>query len=188
MSCTSTRGESSRRPAAPQELISVSISCAVPTVPRFANQVARRLVVPPHRDGGQSQYVSTPLPTGNVGGLARLLEWTQGNLHRPLTVEDLARKAAMSARSFARHFIAETGTTPHRWLTHQRLLAAQRRLETTAASIDQIAQAVGMQTAETLRHHFRRRFLTSPTAYRRRFTTALNPATAAPTFDQRSKR
>jgi AraC family transcriptional regulator, transcriptional activator FtrA len=138
-----------------------------------ANQVARRLVVSPHRDGGQSQYVSAPLPNDNVRGLARLLEWAQGNLHRPLTVEDLARKAGMSGRSFARHFLAETGTTPHRWLTHQRLLAAQRRLETTDGSIEEIAQAVGMQTAETLRHHFRRRFLTSPTAYRRRFTTAV---------------
>jgi AraC family transcriptional activator FtrA len=147
----------------------------------IANQVARRLVVPPHRDGGQSQYVSRPLPIEDVRGLARLLEWTQGNLHRPLTVEDLARKAAMSARSFVRHFLAETGTTPHRWLTHQRLLAAQRHLETTDASIDEIAQAVGMQTAETLRHHFRKRLLTSPTAYRRQFTTAgksRNPRTS----------
>jgi AraC family transcriptional activator FtrA len=150
----------------------------------IANQVARRLVVPPHRDGGQSQYVSTPLPAENVRGLARLLGWTQENLHRSLTVEGLARKAAMSTRSLARHFLAETGTTPHRWLTHQRLLAAQRRLETTEASIDEIAQAVGMQTAETLRHHFRLRLRTSPTAYRRRFTTAvLTP----PAFDQRSR-
>ena len=139
----------------------------------IANQVARRLVVSPHRDGGQSQYVSAPLPNEHVRGLARLLEWAQHNLRRPLTVEGLARKAGMSARSFARHFLAETGTTPHRWLTHQRLLAAQRRLETTDGSVEEIAQAVGMQTAETLRHHFRRRFFTSPTAYRRRFTTAV---------------
>ena len=136
----------------------------------IANQVARRLVVPPHREGGQSQYVSLPLPPDNVQGLARLLEWAQRNLHRPLTVVDLARRAAMSPRSFSRHFLAETGTTPHRWLTHQRLLAVQRRLETTEASIDEIAYQTGMQTAETLRHHFRKSLQISPTTYRRRFT------------------
>ena len=136
----------------------------------IANQVARRLVVPPHREGGQSQYVIAPLPTDNVRGLAGLLEWAQRNLHRPLTVEILARRAAMSPRSFARHFLAETGTTPHRWLTHQRLLAAQRHLETTDASIDEIADRTGLQTAETLRHHFRRSFQISPTSYRRRFS------------------
>ncbi len=135
----------------------------------IANQVARRLVVPPHREGGQSQFVSAPLPAANVRGLGTVLEWTQGNLHRALTVEVLARRAAMSPRTFARHFLAETGTTPHRWLTHQRLLAAQRHLETTNASIEEIAGAVGLQTAETLRHHFRKRFQTSPIAYRQRF-------------------
>jgi AraC family transcriptional activator FtrA len=137
---------------------------------KIANQVARRLVVPPHREGGQSQYISAPLPTDPARGLAKLLEWTQANLHRPLTVEKLAQRAAMSPRSFARHFMAETGTTPYRWLTYQRLLAAQRQLETTDAPIDEIAEAVGMQTAETLRHHFRERLQTSPIAYRRRFT------------------
>jgi AraC family transcriptional regulator, transcriptional activator FtrA len=145
----------------------------------IANQVARRLVVPPHREGGQSQYVTSPLNTQPVHGLARLLEWTQHHLDRPLTVQDLARKAVMSPRSLARHFLAATGTTPHRWLTHQRLMAAQRRLETTEESIDQIAQAVGMQTAETLRHHFRERFQTTPTTYRRRFTTTAAGASAA---------
>jgi AraC family transcriptional activator FtrA len=153
----------------------------------IANQVARRLVVPPHREGGQSQYVTSPLNTQNAHGLAPLLEWAQRHLHRPLTVEDLAQKAVMSPRSFARHFLAATGTTPHRWLTHQRLIAAQRRLETTEESIDEIAQAVGMQTAETLRHHFRQRFQTSPTTYRRRFTTAVAGASAVSGAGRRSK-
>ena len=137
----------------------------------IANQVAKRLVVPPHRDGGQSQYVSAPLPSDAGRGLARLLEWAQANLHRDLTVGALARQAGISARSFARHFRAEVGTTPHQWLSHQRLLSARHWLETTDESIDRIAEAVGMQTAATLRHHFRRRFRTSPTAYRKRFTT-----------------
>ena len=136
----------------------------------IANQVARRLVVPPHRDGGQSQYVSRPVVVDQSRSLGRLLEWANANLHRDLTIDALARQARMSPRSFARHFSAEIGTTPHRWLTSQRLLAAQQRLETTGESVDRIAEAVGLQTAATLRHHFRRAFRTSPTAYRRRFT------------------
>lgn len=137
----------------------------------IANTVAKRLVVPPHRDGSQSQYVSAPVHSDANSGLARLLEWCQAHLHRQLTVDRLAAQARMSSRSFARHFRAETGTTPHRWLTHQRLLAAQHRLETTDESIDRIADAIGMRTAATLRHHFRQAFRTSPTAYRGRFTT-----------------
>jgi len=136
-----------------------------------ANAVARRLVVPPHRDGGQSQYVSAGVETGGGSHFGRLIDWAQANLHRDLTVEVLARQARMSARSFARHFRLEIGTTPHRWISHQRLLAAQRHLEKTNAPVDRVAEAVGMQTAATLRHHFRRSFRTSPSAYRKRFTT-----------------
>lgn len=141
----------------------------------IANNVAKRMVVPPHRDGGQSQYVTAPLQTDANSGLARLLAWAQANLHRDLTVERLAAQARMSSRSFARHFRSETGTTPHEWLTHQRLLAAQRRLETSDESVDRVADAVGMRTAATLRHHFRRTLRTSPTAYRKRFTTIPRP-------------
>lgn len=136
----------------------------------IANQVARRLVVPPHRDGGQSQYVVDALRRDAARGLAALLQWVERHLHQPLTVRDLAKRAAMSPRSFARHFRHETGTTPHRWLTQQRLLSAQRRLELTTDSMDEVALAAGLQTAATLRHHFRRAFRTSPTAYRRRFS------------------
>jgi AraC family transcriptional regulator, transcriptional activator FtrA len=139
-----------------------------------ANQVARRLVVAPHRDGGQSQYIPASLPSEASGGLARLLHWAQGHLHEALTVEGLARKAAMSPRTFARRFVAETGTTPHGWLTHQRVLTAQRRLESTNDSIDEIAQRVGLGTAATLRFHFRNHLKTTPTAYRKRFSTRLS--------------
>ena len=136
----------------------------------IANRVARRLVMPPHRDGGQAQYVAQPLSTRSSGGLARALEWALGRLDRPLALGDLAREANMSVRTLARRFVQETGSTPHRWITHQRLLAAQRRLETSDESIDAVAAAVGFETAMTLRHHFRRTFGTTPTAYRRRFS------------------
>jgi AraC family transcriptional regulator, transcriptional activator FtrA len=139
----------------------------------IANQVAKRLVVPPHRDGGQAQYVSAPVRENGERGLASLLDWARRHLQQPLAIAQLARRAAMSERNFARRFRAETGTTPHRWLTHERLLAAQRLLETTDDSIDRIAEEVGLQTSPTLRHHFRRIFHTSPAAYRRRF--ALKP-------------
>ena len=137
----------------------------------IANAVARRMVVPPHRDGGQAQYVRAPVREVPDTSLAPVLEWAVGRLHQDLPVSRLARQANMSPRTFARRFVDETGTTPHRWLIHQRLLAAQRRLETTQESIDAVAEAVGFDTAETLRHHFRRQFATTPTAYRMRFST-----------------
>jgi AraC family transcriptional regulator, transcriptional activator FtrA len=136
----------------------------------IANLVARRLVVPPHRDGGQAQYVPEPVSVHAPGGLARVQEWALARLDRPLALEDLAREGNMSVRTLARRFERETGSTPHRWLTHQRLLAAQRRLETTTDGIDQVARAVGFESGMTLRHHFRRTFGTTPTAYRRRFS------------------
>jgi AraC family transcriptional activator FtrA len=137
----------------------------------IANRVAKRLVVPPHREGGQAQYTSRPVRQESNQGLSSLLEWLQANLHKPLSVNMLARQAHMSPRSLARHFRAQVGTTPHRWISHQRLLAAQHLLETTNASIDRVSEAVGMQTAATLRHHFRTQFSVSPASYRRRFTT-----------------
>ena len=136
----------------------------------IANQVARRLVVSPQREGGQSQYVPLPVPATIAGGLGRALEWGQRRLAEDLSVARWARQAAMSARTFARRFRDETGTTPHRWLNHQRVLAAQQRLETTAQSIDEVADGVGLRTAATLRLHFRRTLRTTPTAYRRRFS------------------
>src|SRR5580658_8114998 len=143
----------------------------------IANQVARRLVVPPHRDGGQAQFVPTPVrgDEGDHGtggeSLARLLEWAVGRLHDSLTVAALAKRAGMSGRTFARRFWEEVGTTPHQWITHQRLIAAQRRLESSKESIEEIAQAVGLGSAATLRLRFREAFRTTPTAYRARFST-----------------
>jgi AraC family transcriptional activator FtrA len=136
----------------------------------IANQVARRLVVSPQREGGQSQYVPAPVPPAMTGGLGRALEWAQRRLGEELSVARWARQAAMSPRTFARRFRVETGTTPHRWLLNQRVLAAQQRLETTSRSIDEVAEDVGLRTAATLRLHFRRALRTTPTAYRRRFS------------------
>ncbi len=135
----------------------------------IANSVARRLVMPPHRDGGQAQFVPDPIPREASTGLAPVLVWAQNHLARPLRVDELAKRAAMSPRTFARQFLRQNGTTPHQWLIHQRLLAAQRMLEKTGESVDRIAEAVGLQTAATLRLHFSRALGTSPTAYRKRF-------------------
>ena len=136
----------------------------------IAHQVARRLVMPPQRDGGQRQYIPAQVKETPTCGLSPTLEWMLRRLAEPLTVAMLARRAGMSPRTFARRFSDATGTTPHQWLTHQRLLAAQRQLETTDRSIDDVAEAVGLQTSATLRHHFARRAVTTPTAYRRRFS------------------
>ncbi|MEO8200980.1 MAG: transcriptional regulator FtrA [Gemmatimonadota bacterium] len=143
-----------------------------------ANQVARRLVMSPHREGNQAQFVREVAPTRTGSVLASLLDWAMTQLDRSLGVEEMARHASMSPRTLARRFLESTGTTPHRWLTNQRLLAAQRRLETSKDSIEEVAQAVGFENAMTLRHHFRQRYGTTPTAYRRRFR--LSPADRVP--------
>ena len=136
----------------------------------LANQVARRLVMSPQREGGQAQFVPAQARREPGHGLAPLMDWMQRRLAEPLSVEQLATRAAMSPRTFARRFREATGTTPHHWMTHQRVLAAQQRLETTADSIDEVAEAVGFGSAATLRHHFTRQVQTTPTAYRRRFS------------------
>ena len=136
----------------------------------IANAVARRMVTPPHRDGGQAQFVPDPIRRDPSAGLAPVLLWAQNHLARPLRVEELAKRAAMSPRTFARQFLRQNGTTPHQWLIHQRLLAAQMMLENSAESVDRVAEAVGLETAATLRLHFSRVLGTTPTAYRKRFS------------------
>jgi AraC family transcriptional activator FtrA len=136
-----------------------------------ANMVARRMVVPPHRDGGQAQFVHHPVTSelAGDGDLHDVLAWMTVHLDEPLAVEDLARRAHMSPRTFARRFKAVTGATPHRWLLDQRLLLAQRLLETTDLPIERIAVEAGFGAAVTLRQHFHRWAATSPAAYRRTF-------------------
>ncbi|WP_345651977.1 helix-turn-helix domain-containing protein [Streptomyces siamensis] len=135
----------------------------------IANSIARRLVVPPHRDGGQAQFVTTPAPAPKNHPLAELLPWAIERLDQPLTVEDLARQARMSSRSLSRHFRSVTGTTPLQWLLTQRILHAQELLETTDSGIETIAAATGMGTGASLRRHFHRTVGVPPDAYRRTF-------------------
>ncbi|MFD0277487.1 helix-turn-helix domain-containing protein [Kitasatospora sp. NPDC127111] len=134
-----------------------------------ANAAARRLVVPPHRDGGQAQFVTTPVPAPDNHPLADLFPWVLERLDQPLTVEDLARRARMSSRNLGRHFKAVTGTTPLRWLLVQRIRHAQELLETTDDTIDTVATSTGMGTATTLRRHFNRTVGVPPDTYRRTF-------------------
>lgn len=138
---------------------------------RVANSVAKRLVAPPHRDGGQSQYIAPPpaSETASVGSrLARLLDWAVAHLDEKLPVSRLAKEAQMSLRTFERRFRQETGATPNEWLTRQRLRRAQELLETTDRAVERISVDCGL-TPETLRHHFARLLRTSPSAYRRTF-------------------
>ncbi|WP_158880324.1 helix-turn-helix domain-containing protein [Amycolatopsis anabasis] len=134
-----------------------------------ANDVARRMVVAPHRPGGQAQFIANPVPPSDGDGLAELLAWAIGHLDRPLTVADLARRANLSPRHLTRRFTAVTGTTPLQWLLAQRIHRAQELLENTSESVDQIADRVGMGSAATLRRHFNRTVGVPPDAYRRTF-------------------
>ncbi|MYF86012.1 MAG: helix-turn-helix domain-containing protein, partial [Rhodospirillaceae bacterium] len=132
--------------------------------------VARRLVLAPHRDGGQRQFVETPVSAGaDAGRLARLLDWLPAHVDEPLGVADLAARAGMSVRNFQRRFREATGSTPGDWLTRQRVDRARRLAETTDLTVEQIATRAGFGTVETLRHHFRRLVGTTPTGYRRTF-------------------
>ncbi|MDQ0774605.1 helix-turn-helix domain-containing protein [Streptomyces aurantiacus] len=137
--------------------------------PEVANSIARRMVVPPHRDGGQAQYVARPLPRSQCDTVGEVLVWMDRHLDEEVTVEQLATRAHMSPRTFARRFQQETGTTPYRWLLRQRVLLAQELLEATDETMDFIADRAGFGTAAALRHQFVRSLGTTPHAYRRTF-------------------
>ncbi|WP_395295289.1 helix-turn-helix domain-containing protein [Kitasatospora hibisci] len=138
---------------------------------KVANSVARRFVVPPHRDGGQAQFIEAAIrPVEEEDdGVARSMQWALDHLSSPLTVSVLARAARMSDRSYLRHFTARNGTSPMRWVVTQRIAASLPLLESPDGSVEEIAVAVGFESAATFRHHFGRVMRTSPTAYRRSF-------------------
>lgn len=137
---------------------------------RVASMVARRMVVPPQREGGQAQYVARAVPDCTAETLGPLLTWITENLSEDHSVEALARRAHMSARTFARRFRAETGATPHAWVTNQRVMAAEELLESSDASIEWIASEVGFGNAATMRQHFSRVRGISPQGYRQSFS------------------
>ena len=139
----------------------------------IANAVARRMVVAPHRDGGQAQFIEAPIPdVVQSDPFPHIFVWMEANLDQALPVAELARRSAMSPRTFARRFRATTGTTPHQWLLRQRVLRAQELLETTDISIDAIADRCGLGSATNLRQHFHRFVRTTPRAYRRTFSSS----------------
>jgi transcriptional regulator GlxA family with amidase domain len=139
-----------------------------------ANRLARYMVVPPHRPGGQAQYVQTPLPVlDETDPVGETLTWALGRLDQALPVERLARRARMSRRNFDRRFREITGTAPATWLTHQRVLRAQQLLESTRLPVEEVARQCGFSGAAALRPHFRRMVGTAPAAYRTSFNSAL---------------
>jgi transcriptional regulator GlxA family with amidase domain len=140
---------------------------------RIANDVARRLVISPHRAGGQAQYIDTPVPEPATDGrIAAGMAWAVANLDTAITLDDLATQSALSRRSYLRQFAKATGTTPIKWLIEQRIQASLALLESSSLSIEQIATRVGFESAVTYRHHFVRQLRTTPREYRTCFAGA----------------
>jgi transcriptional regulator GlxA family with amidase domain len=140
----------------------------------IANRIARRLVIAPHRQGGQAQFIEQPLPITSSGDrFSKVMEWAARHLDQPHSIDSLAERAAMSRRSFTRHFRQHTGTTVKQWLLNQRLAHAQRMLENGDASIEVIAQQAGFGSGLSLRQHFRAGLHTSPSAYRKLFRQSI---------------
>lgn len=137
-----------------------------------ANTIARRMVISPVRDGGQAQFITRPVPTDRGQSLGPVLDWATAHLDDDLSVEVLAAQAHMSARTFARRFAADYGTTPAAWVARQRVTLAQRLLEQTDEAVDVIAQRCGFGSAAVLRQNFLRTVALTPTAYRGRFAPA----------------
>jgi AraC family transcriptional activator FtrA len=134
-----------------------------------ANQVARRLVIPPHRDGGQAQFVESPVATAGDELVNDAIAWAEHHLGQPITVPVLASRAHLSERQFTRRFRQVTGASPMDWLTGRRVIASLPLLEAGDDPVERIAATVGFGTAQTYRYHFRDRMKTTPAGYRRAF-------------------
>lgn len=134
-----------------------------------ANEVARRTVVPPHREGGQAQYIRRPMPEPQLAGTTAARAWALGRLHEPIQLRDMAEQESMSVRTFTRRFREEVGISPGQWLTQQRVERARHLLESTGLSVDQIARDAGFGTAQSMRQHLQTALGVTPTSYRRTF-------------------
>ncbi|WP_244905289.1 GlxA family transcriptional regulator [Streptomyces agglomeratus] len=134
-----------------------------------ANEVARRTVVPPHRDGGQAQYIHRPVPEPQVATTTRARAWALDRLHEPIQLRDMAEQESMSVRTFTRRFREEAGISPGQWLAQQRVERARHLLESSDLSIDQVARDAGFGTATSLRQHLQATLGVPPTVYRRTF-------------------
>lgn len=146
---------------------------------QIANQVARRLVIAPHRDGGQAQFIDRPVLPERYGRLAELIGQLNARLHEPLSIAHMAALAAMSPRTFMRRFQEATGCTPAQWLADARIQRARELLESTTIAIDEIARLTGFGNVAALRHHFRRKVQLSPSEYRARFRGAQHERSVA---------
>lgn len=151
---------------------------------KIANQVARRMVVPPHREGGQAQYVEAPLPAHPGRGIGEAMDWARSRLTEPISVPDFAKQAAMSERTFLRRFQQAAGMAPKDWLLRERLYRSQALLESTSLSLAQIAEACGIASLETYRAAFRRVFGVTPARYRERFR---RPTVSAQALDAQAQ-
>ena len=134
-----------------------------------ANDVARRTVVPPHRDGGQAQYIQRPVPEPKLATTTAARAWALGRLHEPIQLRDMAEQETMSVRTFTRRFREEVGVSPGQWLTQQRVERARHLLESSDLSVDQVAQEAGFGTAQSMRQHLQTALGVTPTSYRRTF-------------------
>ncbi|MEU5363327.1 helix-turn-helix domain-containing protein [Streptomyces sp. NPDC005925] len=144
-----------------------------------ANDIARRTVVPPHRDGGQAQYIARPVPDPQQATTTGARAWALGRLHEPIQLRDMAGRESMSVRTFTRRFREETGVSPGQWLAQQRVERARQLLESTDLSVDQVAREAGFGTAQSMRQHLQAALGVTPTAYRRTFRVGAE-ATAGP--------
>ncbi|MEU3773264.1 helix-turn-helix domain-containing protein [Streptomyces sp. NPDC032472] len=145
-----------------------------------ANDVARRTVVPPHRDGGQAQFIARPVPQPQLASTATARAWVLDRLHEPVRLADLAKQESMSVRTFTRRFREEAGISPGEWIVGQRVERARGLLEQTDLPMEQVAREAGFGTAQSLRKHVQAALGVSPTAYRRTFRAGSTAGGADP--------
>jgi AraC family transcriptional activator FtrA len=142
--------------------------------PKIANQVAQRLVIPPHRDGDQAQYVPRPVAPGESGRLAKLLDWIRSNLAEPHTITSLSRRASMSPRTLLRRFKEATGLAPNEWIVRERVAAAREMLESGRVALSRVSERAGFGSSESFRRHFRLHVGVAPAAYQKRFRSNMS--------------